>query len=88
MKKTTAKQVKKVVKNDLLSHLEDIKDALAETTDGVKSHAHEMINDLLDNLQEKRANYQECLEEYISDKPLKSFGLAVLFGIVVSKILL
>jgi ElaB/YqjD/DUF883 family membrane-anchored ribosome-binding protein len=84
-----AKARRKVVnKNDLYSYLHNIKDALAETTDGVKSRANEMLTDLIEDMQDKRADYQEHVEEYVSAEPLKSLGIALAVGFAIGKFIL
>jgi ElaB/YqjD/DUF883 family membrane-anchored ribosome-binding protein len=75
-------------KNDLYHYLSNVKEALAETTDGMKSRAHELVTDLLDDLEEKRADYQEHIQDYVSGEPLKALGIALAVGFAIGKFVL
>ncbi len=87
MKKLKSKGIKNM-DNKMYHSLLNLKEALGETTDGVKSRAGELITELLEDFQEKSTDYQHELEEYIMDKPLKSMGLAIGFGILIGKFIL
>jgi ElaB/YqjD/DUF883 family membrane-anchored ribosome-binding protein len=94
MTTSTASKVKKLKKtnNDVYHSLLTLKDTLAETladkADGVKSRASEILTDLLENCQTKTSDYQNEIEEYVNDKPLKALGFAALFGFLLGKVVL
>jgi ElaB/YqjD/DUF883 family membrane-anchored ribosome-binding protein len=87
MTKATTKKVKQSG-HDLYQDLIKIKDALADTTEGLKGKAGNLVSELLENFQGRGSDLQDEIVEYVTDKPLKSLGFAVLLGIVVSKVIL
>jgi ElaB/YqjD/DUF883 family membrane-anchored ribosome-binding protein len=80
----SAKSKLNKTKKDFYHDVLQIKDALSDTADGVKSRASSLVTDLLKDLQDKESN----MEDYIKEKPLQSMGFAVLFGIVIAKFIL
>jgi ElaB/YqjD/DUF883 family membrane-anchored ribosome-binding protein len=80
---STKNKVNKAGK-DFYHDVLQIKEALADTADGVKSRASHLVSDLLKDLQTKENN----VEDYIKEKPMQSLGFAVLFGIIIAKIVL
>jgi ElaB/YqjD/DUF883 family membrane-anchored ribosome-binding protein len=75
-------------KNDIYSNLHNIREALSETTEGLKSRAGEMVTDLLEDLQERGNDYQESIEDFISEKPWKALAIAAIAGLLVGKIVI
>jgi ElaB/YqjD/DUF883 family membrane-anchored ribosome-binding protein len=78
----------KAAQKDLYDNLSTIKDALSETKDGIKSRASDLISELLEDLRDQGTEYQDTVEEYVTDKPLKSVGIALAIGVIVGKFLL
>lgn len=87
MEKLRSRKTKKTEK-DLYHDLVKIKNALANTADGVKSRAGDMVTDILDNLQAKKDGIEEDVSDYITHKPLQTIGFAVLLGIFIAKVIL
>ena len=87
MQKLTARKVKKTG-NDLYHDLLNIKDAITDTADGVKTRAEGLVTDLLEDIQNRATGYHDEVEEYITEKPLQTLGIAVLFGIFLGKVVL
>jgi ElaB/YqjD/DUF883 family membrane-anchored ribosome-binding protein len=87
MEKTRSRKVQKTEK-DLYHDLLKIKSALTNTADGVKSRAGNMVTDMIDNLHSTTHGIQDEVEDYITTKPLKTLGIAVLIGIIVGKVIL
>lgn len=87
MQKLTSRKTKKT-EHDLYHDLLNIKSALASGADGVKGKAEDLVSNLLEDLQNRTSGLQDNVEEYVTDKPLQSLGIAVLFGIIVGKIIL
>ncbi len=83
MQSSTKNKINKTGK-DFYHDVLQIKEALADTADGVKSRASHLVTDLLKDLQTKESN----LEDYVQDKPMQSLGFAVLFGIIIAKFIL
>jgi len=80
---STKSKVNKAGK-DFYHDVLQIKEALADTADGVKGRASTLVSDLLKDLQSRENN----VEDYIKEKPMQSLGFAVLFGIIIAKIIL
>jgi ElaB/YqjD/DUF883 family membrane-anchored ribosome-binding protein len=88
MTKSKSKSSKIINKNDLYYNLNNIKNALAETTDGLKGRAGELVNDLLENLQDRTSEYQDTVEDFVTDKPLKALAIAAAFGLFIGKFII
>ncbi|MES2217131.1 MAG: hypothetical protein V4501_01835 [Pseudomonadota bacterium] len=87
MQKLKTRKTKKT-ENDLYHDLLNIKNALTDTADGVKERAETLVTDLLDDLQTRGTTLQDEVEHYVTEKPLQTLGIAVLFGIFIGKIIL
>ena len=68
---------------NLYDDVEKIKEALKDTTLDVKDKAIEMLNQTLENAKETSSNIQDKVTDYVSDKPFKSLGAAVLAGMLI-----
>lgn len=91
---TTAKirKLKKIANNhDVYQSLINLKhtlsDALADNADGVKTRATEMLNNLIEDFQDRKNEYQEDLEEYVAKKPYRSLGVALIAGFLLGKVI-
>jgi ElaB/YqjD/DUF883 family membrane-anchored ribosome-binding protein len=80
MYKTTARS-KRANHYNVYNDLAKIKDAFADATYGMRNHAGDVISKSIDDVKEKSTVLQENVSSYVSDKPLKSVGLALLAGI-------
>jgi ElaB/YqjD/DUF883 family membrane-anchored ribosome-binding protein len=83
MSTSTRNRLNKTSK-DFYRDVLQIKEALEDTADGVKSRAGHLVTDLLKDLQKKENN----VEEYVKEKPMQSLGFAVLFGVILAKFIL
>jgi len=81
MYKTTARKRTHAHDYDIYDDLAKIKDALAEATFGMKNRAGEVLSQSFDDVKEKSAAIQENVSSYVSEKPIKSIGVALLAGI-------
>lgn len=83
MYKTTARKRANTNDYDIYDDLAKIKDAFADATFGMKNRAGEVLSQSLDEVKEKSAAVQENVSSYVSDKPLKSIGVALLAGVFI-----
>lgn len=67
---------------DLYDDLQKIKDALSQTTVDVRGRANEMISQSFENAKDRAVNLQDNTANYISERPFKALGIALLVGIV------
>ncbi|HSW93496.1 MAG TPA: hypothetical protein VLJ15_03980 [Gammaproteobacteria bacterium] len=81
MYKTTAKKRSHRYHDDIYGDLAKIKDAFADASYGVKNRAGEVLSQSFDDVREKSAAIQENVSSYVSEKPLKSIGVALLAGV-------
>lgn len=81
MYKTTAKHKRSNSDYDIYGDLAKIKDALADATFGMKDHAGEVLSQSIDDMRERSAAIQKNMSSYVTDKPMKSVGLALLAGV-------
>jgi ElaB/YqjD/DUF883 family membrane-anchored ribosome-binding protein len=87
MQSTTTKPVKKTEK-DLYHHARKIKDALADTAEGIKGRAGDLVSELIEDLENRESAIQGKVEDYVKEKPLHSLGIATLVGIFIAKVIL
>jgi ElaB/YqjD/DUF883 family membrane-anchored ribosome-binding protein len=87
MLKSKIKSGRNAISKDVIETLNKLKKTLGDGSAGVKGHAGELVSDLLVELNDKKANYKENIEDYVSEKPLKSLGFAIAIGFVLAKIL-
>lgn len=85
MKKNSKKITESSV--DLFDDLEQIRESLATITDDVKTKAAEMLARSLGKAKDKSAHMKEEVDEYVSDRPYKAMGIAVLAGLVIGYLL-
>ena len=83
-----ASRNKKRTENDLYRDLLNIKNAIVDTADGVKTRAEHMVTDLLEDVKARASDYHDTVEGLVTDNPFQTLGIAVLFGIFVGKIIL
>jgi ElaB/YqjD/DUF883 family membrane-anchored ribosome-binding protein len=83
------KKLKKAqIEHELHASLNRIKDAISDTKDGAQHKASEMLNDLMNEIKSTSADCKTNLEDYITDKPLKSAGIALITGLLLGKFIL
>ncbi len=84
MYKTTARH-KRAHRSDydIYGDLAKVKDALAEATQGVKGRAGEMLSHSFDDMSTTFQKNREKVGGYVSDKPFKSVGLALVTGLLI-----
>jgi ElaB/YqjD/DUF883 family membrane-anchored ribosome-binding protein len=72
---------------DLFEDLEQIKDSLAAITADVKTKTAEMLARSVESAKGKSAEIQENVDAYVTDRPYKFMGMAILTGIVLGYLL-
>jgi ElaB/YqjD/DUF883 family membrane-anchored ribosome-binding protein len=72
---------------DLFDDLEQIKDSLAAITADVKTKTAEMLARSVESAKGKSAEIQENVDAYVTDRPYKFMGMAILTGIVLGYLL-
>jgi len=82
MYKTASRNKTRHQQFDLNDDLQKIKDALSQTTFDVRGKAREVISQSFENAKDRAASYQDNTSNYISERPFKSLGIALLVGIV------
>jgi ElaB/YqjD/DUF883 family membrane-anchored ribosome-binding protein len=88
MMATLTRKHKVLNKNTLTNHLHNIKEALSETSDGITDRAHELVANLIEDLNARKSDFIDGVEDFVDAKPLKALGIALLVGYVVSKVIL
>lgn len=68
---------------DLYHDFENIKDAFTEATYDVKGRAGEILSQSMESLKDKSSDLKDGVEEYVSNKPFQSMGIALLAGMVI-----
>jgi ElaB/YqjD/DUF883 family membrane-anchored ribosome-binding protein len=68
---------------DLHGDIEKIKEALAETTQDMKGKAAEMLFQSIEDARERSAAVKDNVTNYVTEKPLKSLGIAMLAGMLI-----
>ncbi len=66
---------------DIYGDLTRIKDALADATSGIKGRASEVLSESYDDVKERSVALQENVRTMVTEKPIKSVGIALLAGI-------
>lgn len=67
--------------------VEKIKRAITHATLHAKDKANEALYDSIDTIKYKSMDAQEAVETYVTEKPLKAVGIALLTGVVVGYLL-
>jgi ElaB/YqjD/DUF883 family membrane-anchored ribosome-binding protein len=75
------KQIAKKAKS-LFEDLEQIKDSLCTITDDVKSKASTMFSDSFENAKDKTSEIGEGINDFVSDRPFKFIGTALIVGVI------
>ncbi len=73
--------------NIIYGDLKKIRKAFAETTHDVGGITGVMIQDSLANAKNKSVDLKENIANFVSEKPFQSFGIALLSGIFLSRLL-
>jgi ElaB/YqjD/DUF883 family membrane-anchored ribosome-binding protein len=72
---------------DLHDDLAKIKAALSDATFDVKGRASEMLHQSIENAKNRSAEAQDTISTFVTEKPLKSLGFAMLTGLVIGYLL-
>lgn len=84
MHKTTARHRNSHASDyDLHHDIAKIKALLAETTSDVKGRAGEILSQSFENVRDKSTEIHDNVSTYVTNKPFKSIGLALLAGTVI-----
>jgi ElaB/YqjD/DUF883 family membrane-anchored ribosome-binding protein len=86
MQKTKIKRVRSA-QNDLYNDLTKIKAALADATSSVSGRTGNLISHQLNNVVGKTTDFQDEVEDFVVEKPLKAISIAVFTGLVIGLIL-
>ena len=80
---TTHTKHRNTNKNDFDLHgdIAKIKAALANTAHHMKNRTKGALSNTVENAKDTSLQWKDNVEEYVTDKPLKSLGLAMLSGI-------
>jgi ElaB/YqjD/DUF883 family membrane-anchored ribosome-binding protein len=70
------------------SDLAKIKSALSHASNGVKTKTNDMILEELSSVRNKTIGIQDDFVDYVTDKPLKAVGYAILTGYLLGKFIL
>jgi ElaB/YqjD/DUF883 family membrane-anchored ribosome-binding protein len=81
--KTKLKRTRHAVRNDLYDDLTKIKAALSDATNSVRGRAGNLISHQIADVRDKTTDIQDNLVDYVTDKPLKSIGIAILTGVFI-----
>ncbi|MEO8402246.1 MAG: hypothetical protein ABI597_10730 [Gammaproteobacteria bacterium] len=87
MYKTNARKHARNHEIDLHDDLSKIKAILAETSRDIRGKAGEVFSQTFEDAKEKTTAVKDNLTEYVTDKPLKSLGLAMFTGVVIGFLL-
>lgn len=82
MHKTTRKHVHHN-DYDLYSDLEKIKLAIADATSGARDRASELLSQSFDDARERSTAVKENVTDYVTERPFKSMGIALLAGVLI-----
>lgn len=77
MHKTVSRK-QSIIKNDL----EKLKALLATTAYDVGGEARNAISESFENVKDKSTDLQESISDYVSEKPFKALGIAMLSGLL------
>lgn len=72
---------------DIHGDIERIKSALADVTHDVKGKASSMLLQSMDDARQKATAARENAIDYVTEKPLRSLGFAVLTGALIGFLL-
>ncbi len=90
---STKNTPKLINKQEIYRNLHDIKAAMSDSTDEVKTKVCEMITELLNDMtdtapSDQLANLEDCVIDYVTENPLKSLLMSTAFGIALGKLIL
>lgn len=72
---------------DLYGDIARIKDALSDATDGVKERANDMLLQSIENARQSASKANKNVKGYVTRKPYKSVGIALLTGALIGYLL-
>lgn len=82
-----ATHTKHRTKNDFYDDITKIKQALANTAMHMRDNTSDKIQGTLDNAKEKSIDLKDTFEDYVTEKPIKALGIAVLSGLFLGYLL-
>lgn len=77
----TALKHKRAHHADFHDDVEKIKAALQQASDDFKDKASELWTDSVEGVKEHTADAKKSIENYTSEKPLQTIGIALLVGV-------
>lgn len=72
---------------DIHGDLARVKAALADAVSDVKGKATQFFSDSIENAEDKRDEIRHTVKSYVTKKPFKAMGFAMLAGIAIGYIL-
>lgn len=72
---------------DLFNDVQHIKDSLATITNHIKKKTSAKLSDSFDHAKEKAAHLEDDVDTYLSDRPYKSIGAALVVGVLLGFLL-
>lgn len=84
---TTLKSRARNSKIDLYNDIDKIKKALATITHDVKTKTASMVGESIENARDRSYDLQDNVDDYLSERPFKSIGVAMIAGAVIGYLL-
>ena len=69
--------------HDISDDVEKIKKALRAASHDIKCKAGELLNDSYEDVKGYTSSIKDNVEDYTTEKPIKSLGIALLIGVAV-----
>ena len=73
---------------DLYGDIVKIRDAFSDTARDARGKAAEVLSQSFDNVKEKTNDVHGLMTNYVTEKPIKSLGLALLSGYLLGAIMM
>ena len=65
----------------------ETRDAIGQTARDAKMRAQDFLQTSLQDLNDKRSDIQDNVVSYVKSNPVKSVGVAIVLGLIISKLL-
>lgn len=88
MQKHSTRKPAKYNDFDLYSDMIKIRDAFSDTAKDAKGKAVEALSQSFDNVKETSADIQTKMTDYVTEKPIKSLGIALLSGYLLGALMM
>jgi ElaB/YqjD/DUF883 family membrane-anchored ribosome-binding protein len=88
MQKHSTKKHAKYSDFDLYGDIVRIRDAFSDTATHARGKAAAALSESFDNVKEKTSDLQGVMTDYITEKPIKSLGIALLSGYLLGALMM